>query len=51
MELFRMIKHDYASLHGVNNIKMYPFYTYSQLSGVGTIVSVGRAFAAESAFS
>ena len=51
MELFRMIKRDYASLHGVTNIEIYPFCTYSQLSGVGTNVSVGRAFAAVSAFS
>ena len=51
MELFRMIKRDYASLHGVANIEIYPFCTYSQFSGVGTNVSVGRAFAAESAFS
>ena len=51
MELFRMIKRDYASLHDVANIEIYPFCTYSQFSGVGTNVSVGRAFAAESAFS
>ena len=51
MELFRMIKRDYASLHDVANIEIYPFCTYSQFSGVGTNVSVGRAFAAVSAFS
>ena len=48
---FRMIKRDYASFHGVTNIEIYPFCTYSQFSGVGTNVSDGRAFAAESAFS